>query len=57
MQIVAAGQKFLWTVQLQEKASGQTQAWIKVLESVDGPIRKSLETLEAEFRALMGDTE
>jgi len=55
MQIFAAGNEFMWTVQNQHRAHGQTEAWIGVLNKVDGPIRDTLRKLEAEFRKLLGD--
>jgi hypothetical protein len=55
MQIFAAGNEFMWTVQNQQHAHGQTEAWMGVLNKVDGPIKDTLQTLEAEFRKLLGD--
>jgi hypothetical protein len=53
--IVQTATTFELAVVPMERQIGQAEAWLKVLQKVDGPITTALRELESEFRKIMGE--
>jgi hypothetical protein len=53
--MLKAGNTFIISVSQSSSTDPVTDAWIKVIEKIEGPIKTYLELLEAEFRKLLGD--